>query len=135
MSTSTQADEEVPTQGVDFDPWEVAGSLVERLEGDLTVLYPIALLAGSMGLGLLISIEGGGGGPQTVPTPGWATILIEAMMPLAVFMLYPIGLITSYVVARWAFSAARTDALLALAIVAGVATATKAASVMLGAIF
>lgn len=135
MSTSTPAEGEWTVQEVLEDPWTLLEAVAHRLDADWTTFYPFVLLAGSVVLGLVISIEGGGEGPETVSAPAWAALLVEALMPLAVLLVYPMGLVAAYMVARLVFGSARIDAFLAFAIVAGVATATKAAAIMFGAIF
>ena len=135
MSTSTQADEELTVQEIVSDPWKLLGAIAGRLNTDWTVFYPLLLLAGSIGIGMVVTISGTGEGPTAVSTPTWANLLVNAVMPLALFLLYPIGIVAAYQVTRWVFGPAKIDALLAFAIVAGVATATKAASIIFGAVF
>ena len=135
MSTSTQAEEEWTIQAVVDDPRTILDVIGHRLDADWTTFYPFLLLAGSVALGTMLSIDGGGEGPSTVVAPTWAALLVEAVMPLATLIVYPIGLIAAYMVARLVFGHAQIDGMLALAIVAGVATATKAASIMFGSLF
>jgi hypothetical protein len=135
MSTSTPAEGEWTVQEVVDDPWILLDVTGQRLDADWTTVYPFVLLSGSVVLGLAISIDGAGEGPETVAAPAWAALLVEAVMPLATLFLYPAGLVAAYMVARLVFGEKQIDAFLAFAIVAGVATATKAASVMFGAMF
>lgn len=135
MSTSRPTEGEWTVQEVIEDPWTLLETVAHRLDGDWTTFYPFVLTSGSVVLGLVISIEGGGEGPGAVTAPGWAALLVEALMPLAVLLVYPVGLVAAYMVARLVFGSARIDAFLAFAIVVGVATATKAAAIMFGAMF
>lgn len=135
MSTSTQAEEKWTIQRVVDDPRAVLDVIGHRLDADWTTFYPFLLLAGSVALGTMLSIDGGSEGPSTVVAPTWAALLVEAVMPLATLIVYPVGLIAAYMVARLVFGQSQIDGMLALAIVAGVATATKAASIMFGSLF
>lgn len=135
MSTSTPAEGEWTVEEILDDPWTLLDAVGQRLDADWTTFYPFVLLAGSVALGLAISIGEAGEGPETVTPPAWAALLVEAVMPLATLLVYPAGLVAAYMVARLVFGEKQIDAFLALAIVAGVATATKAASVMFGALF
>lgn len=135
MSTSTSTEGEWTIEEVLDDPWTLLDVIGQRLDADWTTFYPIVLLAGSVTLGLMLSIGKTGEGPETITAPAWAALLVEAVMPLATLLVYPAGLVAAYMVSRLVFGGKQIDALLALAIVAGVATATKAASVMFGAMF
>lgn len=135
MSTSTQAETEVSVQEMLTDPRAYVGAAASVLNADWTLFYPIILLGGAIGLGIVVSISGTGSGPAVMSAPSWAALLIQAIMPLAVFLLYPIGIVATYLVTRWVFATESLDVLLAFAILVGVATATKAASVMFGAMF
>lgn len=135
MSASTQAENEVSTQELLTNPRALLNAASTVLEADWTVFYPLILLLGAMGLGIVVTISGTGDGPEVISVPSWAALLVQALMPLAVFLLYPIGIVATYLVARWVFGAGKMDVLLAFAILVGMATATKAAAIMLGAIF
>ena len=117
------------------DPRTLLDVIGQRLDADWTTFYPFVLLAASVGLGVVISIPEAGEGSATVTAPTWAALLVEAVMPLATLLVYPVGLVAAYMVSRLVFGSRQIDAMLALAIVAGVAAATKAASVMFGALF
>ena len=127
MSTSTQTEEKRTIQDLVDDPKALLDVIGHQLDADWTTFYPYLLVAAS--------VNGTGSGPSTVVAPAWATLLVEALMPLATLIVYPVGLIASYLVARLVFGETEVDAMLALAIVAGVATATKAASIMFGPLF
>lgn len=135
MSSSTRTEREPTVEEILSDPVELLGVVARRLDADWTTYYPFLLLVGSVVLGLVVTIDGGSGGPEALAPPPWAVTLVEALMPLVVLFVYPVGIVASYLVARLVFDSERTDVMLALAIVAGVATATKAASIMFGAIF
>lgn len=135
MSTSTPAEGEWTVEEVLEDPWTLLDVVGQRLDADWTTFYPFVLLVASVGLGAVLSIPEVGEGPGPVTAPAWAALLVEAVMPLATLLVYPAGLVAAYVVSRLVFGGKRIDAFLALAIVAGVATATKAASIMFGTLF
>ena len=135
MSTSTEVEEKQTIQGVIDDPRAILDIIGHQLDADWTTFYPFLLLAGSVALGTMLSIDGTGEGPSTVVAPTWAALLVEAVMPLATLIVYPVGLIAAYMVSRLVFGESQIDGMLALAIVIGVATATKAASIMFGSLF
>lgn len=135
MSTSSQAETEWSAQEVLEDPRAILDLIGQRLEADWTTFYPFVLLSGSVVLGMMLSIEGTGEGPSVVAAPRSAVLLVEAVMPLATLLVYPVGLVAAYLVSRLVFGESKIDGMLALAIVAGVATATKAASIMFEALF